>query len=144
MKAKLRDHFFATHTVSYFETDAMGVVHHSNYLRFFEDARVAWMCSLGLDRFHFPHADCHWAVLESRVQHLATSTFGDVLHTYVQVRRQRLKIIFQYVTFSAEADQPLALGETTLVPVNGAKKVMRLPEAVTEALEKTTWTETWL
>ncbi|MBN1656234.1 MAG: acyl-CoA thioesterase [Deltaproteobacteria bacterium] len=31
------------HRVAFYETDAMGVVHHSNYLRFFEDARVAWL-----------------------------------------------------------------------------------------------------
>jgi acyl-CoA thioester hydrolase len=32
-----------THQVAFYETDAMGVVHHANYLRFFEDARVAWL-----------------------------------------------------------------------------------------------------
>ena len=29
--------------VRYYETDRMGVVHHSNYLRFLEDARMEWM-----------------------------------------------------------------------------------------------------
>ena len=29
--------------VRYYETDRMGVVHHSNYLRFLEDARMDWM-----------------------------------------------------------------------------------------------------
>lgn len=29
--------------VRYYETDRMGVVHHSNYLRILEDARIAWM-----------------------------------------------------------------------------------------------------
>lgn len=29
--------------VRYFETDRMGVVHHSNYLRFLENARMDWM-----------------------------------------------------------------------------------------------------
>ncbi len=31
------------HRVAFYETDAMGVVHHSNYIRFFENARVAWL-----------------------------------------------------------------------------------------------------
>jgi len=31
------------HRVAFHETDAMGVVHHSNYLKFVEDARVAWL-----------------------------------------------------------------------------------------------------
>ena len=31
------------HRVPFFETDAMGVVHHSNYVRYFELARVVWL-----------------------------------------------------------------------------------------------------
>jgi acyl-CoA thioester hydrolase len=31
-----------TRRVKYYETDRMGVVHHSNYLRFLEDARMEW------------------------------------------------------------------------------------------------------
>jgi acyl-CoA thioester hydrolase len=31
------------HRVGFCETDAMGIVHHSNYLRFFENARVVWL-----------------------------------------------------------------------------------------------------
>lgn len=30
----------------YYETDMMGVVHHSNYIRYFEEARIAFMDSL--------------------------------------------------------------------------------------------------
>lgn len=29
--------------VKYYETDRMGVVHHSNYLRYLEEARMEWM-----------------------------------------------------------------------------------------------------
>ncbi len=31
------------HRVAFFETDAMGIVHHSNYVRFLELARIAWL-----------------------------------------------------------------------------------------------------
>ena len=32
---------------NYYETDQMGVIHHSNYIRWMEEARVAWMNALG-------------------------------------------------------------------------------------------------
>lgn len=35
--------------VCYYETDAMRVVHHSNYLRWMETARVAWLDAVGLN-----------------------------------------------------------------------------------------------
>ena len=36
-----------THRVQYYETDRMGVTHHSNYIRFMEEARVAYLEQLG-------------------------------------------------------------------------------------------------
>lgn len=35
------------HTVQYYETDAMGVVHHSNYIRWFEEARLDYLSQSG-------------------------------------------------------------------------------------------------
>ena len=34
--------------VRYGETDQMGIVHHSNYLKFFELARIEWLEFLGM------------------------------------------------------------------------------------------------
>lgn len=36
------------HTVHYYETDQMGITHHSNYIRWFEEARVDYMNQMGL------------------------------------------------------------------------------------------------
>ena len=35
------------HKVQYYETDQMKVVHHSNYIRWFEEARVAFLEEIG-------------------------------------------------------------------------------------------------
>ena len=35
------------HVVKYYECDKMGIVHHSNYVRFMEEARVDWMDQIG-------------------------------------------------------------------------------------------------
>ena len=37
------------HNAKYYETDQMGIVHHSNYIRWFEEARIDWMKQVGLD-----------------------------------------------------------------------------------------------
>ena len=34
--------------INYYETDKMGVVHHSNYIRFLEEARCRWLKELGI------------------------------------------------------------------------------------------------
>ena len=48
------DPFVYTHRIKYYETDKMGLTHHSNYIRFMEEARVELLRSWGLD----------WAALE--------------------------------------------------------------------------------
>ena len=35
------------HTVQYYETDRMGITHHSNYIRWMEEARVDFLRQLG-------------------------------------------------------------------------------------------------
>lgn len=35
------------HRVNYYETDAMGIVHHSNYVRWMEEARIFMMDMCG-------------------------------------------------------------------------------------------------
>ena len=34
--------------INYYETDKMGIVHHSNYIRFLEESRCYWLESLGI------------------------------------------------------------------------------------------------
>lgn len=36
-------------TPNYYETDMMGIVHHSNHIRYFEESRLAYMRSFGCD-----------------------------------------------------------------------------------------------
>lgn len=37
------------HKVQYYETDRMGVTHHSNYIRWMEEARVDFLAQIGWD-----------------------------------------------------------------------------------------------
>ena len=37
------------HIVQYYETDKMGIVHHSNYIRWMEEARVDFLSQIGWD-----------------------------------------------------------------------------------------------
>lgn len=37
-----------THQAQYYETDQMGIIHHSNYIRWMEEARMDLMDQIGL------------------------------------------------------------------------------------------------
>lgn len=145
MKKPYESAFGYRRRVAYADTDAMGVVHHVNYLRYFEEARVAWLRERGLIESHYPRSENTLAVLESICRHLRPARFEDELIVHLQIRREGLKIHMQYAIVLAEnPDDLVALGSSILVPLNKALKPIKLPEAYIAQLEKEIWTETWL
>ncbi len=40
--------FIYERKINYYETDRMGVVHHSNYIRYLEEARTEWLEALDM------------------------------------------------------------------------------------------------
>ena len=129
--------------VSFCDTDAMAVVHHANYLRYFEEARVAWMRARNLSETHFPHADSALAVVESRILHYKPAYFGEQVTIQLQVKREGLKIFFRYAMRSKERDVLIANGETIHVAVNKSLRPVRLAPQFTQAMENEPWIETW-
>jgi acyl-CoA thioester hydrolase len=128
--------------VAFSDTDAMGVTHHANYLRFAEEARVAWMRERGLSHTHFPHTDHVLALIHYQVWHFRPSTFDDALKIQLQVRGTGVKIRYQYKVFLGE--ELIAEAETLHVPVDGKLKLVRPNARLTSTLEKEPWIETWL
>ncbi|MCC7405279.1 MAG: acyl-CoA thioesterase [Bdellovibrionales bacterium] len=129
--------------VNFVDTDAMGVVHHANYLHYFEEARVAWLRDRGLIGEHYPYAPLCFAVLESRVEHHRGPRFDDEMKIAVVARRERLKIRFRYAIYNAAQTSLLATGETLLVPVDPQIKPVRMKAEITQQLEREPWIETW-
>ncbi len=130
--------------VQFYDTDLMGVVHHSNYLRYFEEARVDWLKWMGLEDTHFPKADRSLAVISSQVSHDSPCRFGDQVEIRLEVRAQRLKIEFQYVITRLGDERLIARGRTTHVLVDKDFKLKRPHEKFLKALENQKWTETLL
>lgn len=67
------------------ETDAMGIVHHSNYLAYFEEARVAFLAHIGHPFTEWRDAGMESPVLESFVQYRRPCRFDDVMDVHVSL-----------------------------------------------------------
>ena len=129
--------------IHFYETDAMGVVHHSNYLRFFEEARVDWIKKRGLSHCHYPQRDMTLAVIETQCHHYRPVFLGDQVSVKLQVRQERLKIHFRYAIFSSREVDRVAEGSSVHVPLNKELEVTRIPKELKHQLENEQWTETW-
>lgn len=67
------------HVVQYYETDQMKIVHHSNYIRWFEEARIDYLNQVGLTYFKLEEIGIISPVLEVTCQYLSMTRFGDTV-----------------------------------------------------------------
>ena len=82
------------HKVHYYETDKMGVVHHSNYIRWMEEARVFAMDQVGYPYKKFEDDGLVSPVLSVECTYKKSVSFGDVVEITVFLER------FHLATFS--------------------------------------------
>lgn len=121
--------------VRFAETDAMRVVHHSNYLIWFEAARVAWMDAVGVPYKEVADHGNHFAVVGVQVEYRAPACFGDVVRVTAAVERLRSRqVVFVYSVHNASSGALLATGKTDHISVDLEGRMAALPVALTARL----------
>lgn len=85
------------HKVNYYETDKMGVTHHSNYIRFMEEARVDMLETLGYGYDVMEREGVISPVMGITTEYKKSTTYPDVIDIEIKVAEmQRFKIRFDY------------------------------------------------
>ncbi len=80
-----REPMWLEHRVAYYETDQMGIVHHSNYIRWFEEARVDLMEKLGMGYEQMEAEGIISPVLGVQASYRSMTRFGDTVLVYPSV-----------------------------------------------------------
>lgn len=115
--------------VRYGETDQMGIVHHSNYLCYFEVARLEWLSFLGVSYNAMEQEGIIMPVIEVNLSYKTPALFEDKLIVEVRLNEApKVKMKFSY-SIRNQKDQIVCLGETTLAFLNSkTRKPVRCPE----------------
>jgi acyl-CoA thioester hydrolase len=115
--------------VRYAETDRMGLLHHANYLVYFEQARTELLRSLGVAYRDLEDQGYLLVLTRVQVQYRRPAYYDDLLTVRTTVARTTLvKIVHHYQVL--RGDELLAEGETTLGCVDREGRVQRLPEVL--------------
>ncbi len=77
------------HTVQYYETDKMGITHHSNYIRWMEEARIDFLSQIGWDYAKLEEMGIVSPVLNVTCDYKRTTTFPDQIYISVSVKEFR-------------------------------------------------------
>ena len=74
------------HKVNYYECDRMGITHHSNYVRFMEEARIAWLDHIGMGFDRMEAEGYESPVIGISCQYRHSTTFPDDIEVEVRVK----------------------------------------------------------
>jgi acyl-CoA thioester hydrolase len=115
--------------VRYAETDSMRIVHHSNYLVYFEEARSDYMRQRGENYANFERDGFNLAVTEVNVRYLRAAVYGQQITIKCWIEDvQSRGMTFGYETVNSETGELHCTGQTKHICVSRDGGVTRLPE----------------
>lgn len=129
--------------INYYETDRMGITHHSNYIRYAEEARVDILDKIGLPYSKIESEKVLIPVLEVKCKFKHSTTFEDIIVINVKIKEfNGIRITFEYTMTKKETNDVVAIMESAhcftdehLKPIN-IKKIKPDWYEIIDKLEK--------
>jgi acyl-CoA thioester hydrolase len=125
--------------VRYAETDAMGIVHHANYLVWFEAARSEFCRSKGFSYKEMEdEGETLMVVAESYCRYKSPAHYEDVLTIRTKIGEIRSRSLrFIYEVHRAADETLIAEGETLHLVTDREQKVRKIPDIYRDRLVAT-------
>lgn len=130
--------------INYYETDKMGIVHHSNYIRFLEEARIFYLEKLGLPYDDFEKQGILIPVLNVNCNYKYSVTFNDVILIKVFIKEYTgVRFTIGYHVIDKKTQHIVLTGETkhcftdkSLKPIRLCKKSISYDELFKKLVKK--------
>lgn len=118
--------FWYERKVNYYETDRMGIVHHSNYIRFMEEARIQLLENLGMPYDQMEEAGVLIPVLSVSCEYRKPFQFGDTMQIQVfPISFNGIKWKLGYRIYEKETGELHTTGETGHCFLDKNRKLLR-------------------
>lgn len=117
--------------VRFYETDQMGVVHHTAYITWFEEGRSAFTRAIGYPYAQMEADGLSLAVAEVQARYHRPARYDDevVVHARLEELQSR-GITFSYEIRRASDNVLLVTGKTCHISVDHHGNVRRIPDAM--------------
>jgi len=126
-----------THKVQYYETDQMGIVHHSNYIRWFEEARTDMMDNAGFGYAKMEEAGVMSPVLSVECEYKTMTRFGESVIINVDIIKYNgIRMEIDYKICDRETNEIRCMGKTTHCFLNKEGKIVSLKRDYKDMDEK--------
>lgn len=129
--------FLFERKINYYETDKMGIVHHSNYIRFLEEARCAFLDEIGLPYSELEKQGIMIPVLNVNCSYKYHVTFNDILLINVFIKDfTGVKMVVGYNVKDKETGNNVLIAETKHCFTNTSLKPINLKKHFPNIYEK--------
>lgn len=106
-------------TVNYYETDKMGITHHSNYIRYMEEARIDFLQKMGYPMTRLEAEGVVSPVVSVDCRYKNPSTFSDELVISVSVEKYTgVKVVFAYSGVNSQTGKTVFEANSTHCFIN--------------------------
>ena len=117
--------------VPYCDVDQMGCVHHTNYLKYFEQGRTELLRKSGWAYRDLEASGIYFVVTKALCHYHSPARYDDLLILTTSVKRVTLARIDHHYELRRKSEGLLlSTGQTTLACVNGQGQIIPMPEGL--------------
>lgn len=115
------------HYIQYYETDQMGCCHHSNYIRFFEEARSRFFDEIGMPYAKVEQDGILSPVVAAEMEFKMPCRYSDTIVIEAElVSYSGVRFSFEYKIYNKDTGDVCCTGRTKHCFIDGAGKVLSL------------------
>lgn len=110
------------HKVNYYETDKMGITHHSNYIRFMEEARMNFLSEIGYPMTRLEAEGITSPVVSVNCEYKHPTTYSDEIEIEVTLTQYTgVKLLLSYVMKNSNTGVIVAIASSShcFIDANG-------------------------
>ena len=134
--------FTYTHKIQYYETDKMGVVHHSNYIRWFEEARTDSLDAMGIPFYKLEEMGIITPIVSVNSKYKTMSKFGETVVIESKISKYNgIRLAVAFEVYDEKTRTLRCTGETECCFINTSGKLLNLKKSfphIHEVFEKNT------
>ena len=121
------------HHAKYYETDQMGIIHHSNYIKWMEEARMDFMDQIGLNYKQMEAMEIISPVLSVSVNYRSMVHFDDVVVIETKIKKYTgIKLEVEYKMYDKETGELRTTATSSHCFLNRAGKPISLKRSYPE------------
>ena len=125
------------HRVQYYETDKMGITHHSNYVRWMEEARVYFLNNNNCSYSAIEKLGLASPVLGITCNYKKTTTFDDAVEIIIKLEEYNsVKMVYDYVMKTVATGEVVFCGKSNHCFINSEGRPISLKKVLPEIDEK--------